>query len=147
MWCSHEGFSYFHNPSNAKKVYFMKDMRASMLSHFSCVWHWDLMDRSPPRSSVLGILQARVLEWVTMPSSRGSSWPRDWTRVSFVFCIGRRVLSTSASWEAQIYLFWNRKILKVISLWYDKQKFGPVFESINERSMRIQRKMETFHYH
>ena len=33
----------------------------------------------PPGSSVHGILQARILEWVTMPSSRGSSQPRDWT--------------------------------------------------------------------
>jgi len=36
----------------------------------------------PPGSSVHGILQARVLEWVAMPSSEGSSWRRDQTRVS-----------------------------------------------------------------
>ena len=35
------------------------------------------MDYSPPGSSVHGILQARILEWVSMSSSRGSSWPRD----------------------------------------------------------------------
>ena len=35
------------------------------------------MDCSPPGSSVHGIPQARILEWVTMPSSRGSSQPRD----------------------------------------------------------------------
>ena len=40
------------------------------------------MDCSPPGSSVNGILQARMLEWVTLPSSRGSSPPRDQTRVS-----------------------------------------------------------------
>ena len=34
-------------------------------------------DQSPPGSSVLGILQARILEWVVLPSSRGSSLPRD----------------------------------------------------------------------
>ena len=39
----------------------------------------DPMDCSPPGSSVRGILQARILEWVAMPSSRGSSWPRDRT--------------------------------------------------------------------
>ena len=50
------------------------------------------MDCSPPGSSVHGILRARVLEWAAMPSSRGSSWPRDWTRISYVSCIGRRVL-------------------------------------------------------
>ena len=37
----------------------------------------------------MGILQARILEWVAMPSSRGSSQPRDQTHT---FCIGRRVL-------------------------------------------------------
>ena len=47
------------------------------------------MDRSPPGSSVHGILQARILEWVAMPSSRGSSWPRVRTCAS---CIGRQVL-------------------------------------------------------
>ena len=56
------------------------------------------MDRSPPDSSVHGILQARILEWVAMPSSRGSSQPREETLVSYVSCISRRVrvLITSA---------------------------------------------------
>ena len=40
------------------------------------------MDCSPPGSSVHGILQARILEWIAMPSSRGSSQPRDRTQVS-----------------------------------------------------------------
>ena len=40
----------------------------------------------------MGILQARILEWVTMPSSRGSSQPKDQTGISYVSCIGRRVL-------------------------------------------------------
>ena len=51
-----------------------------------------LCNCSPPGSSVHGILQARVLKWVAMPSSRGSSWPRDWTRISYVPCLGRWVL-------------------------------------------------------
>ena len=50
------------------------------------------MDHRPPGSSVHGILQARILEWVAMPSSRGPSRPRGWTHISFVSCIGRRVL-------------------------------------------------------
>jgi len=50
------------------------------------------MDCSLPSSSVHGILQARILEWVAVPSSRGSSWPRDRTWISHVYCIGRRVL-------------------------------------------------------
>ena len=42
------------------------------------------MDCSPPGSCVHGILQARVLEWIAMPSSRGSSQPRDHSQVSHV---------------------------------------------------------------
>ena len=40
------------------------------------------MDCNPSGSSVHGILQARILEWVAFPFSRGSSWPRGWTQVS-----------------------------------------------------------------
>ena len=44
----------------------------------------DPRDRSPPGSSVHGILQARILEWVAIPLSRGSSRPRDGTRASHI---------------------------------------------------------------
>ena len=47
---------------------------------------------SPPDSSVHGILQARILEWVATPFSRGSSWPRDRTHVSCVSCSCRWIL-------------------------------------------------------
>ena len=57
----------------------------------SCPTLHDPMDYSPPGSSVHGILQARTLEWVAMPSSRGSSDPRIKPR-SQVSCIGRWVL-------------------------------------------------------
>ena len=49
----------------------------------SCPTLCDSMNCSPPLSCVHGILQARILEWVAMPSSRGSSWPKNWTRVSY----------------------------------------------------------------
>ena len=53
-----------------------------------CLTRCNPMDCSPPGSSVHGILQARILEWVAISFSRGSSQPRDWTQVS---CIaGRR---------------------------------------------------------
>ena len=48
----------------------------------SCLTLCDPTDCSPPGSSVYGILQARTLEWVAMPSSRGLSQPRDGTQVS-----------------------------------------------------------------
>ena len=50
----------------------------------SCSTFCDPMDSSLPGSSVHGILQARILEWIAMPSSRGSSQPRDQTQVSHV---------------------------------------------------------------
>ena len=48
----------------------------------------DPMDYSLPGSSVCGISQSRMLEWVAISASRGSSWPRDWS----VFCFGRQIL-------------------------------------------------------
>ena len=50
----------------------------------SCLTLRDPVDCSPPSSSVYGIPQAGILEWVAMPSSRGSSQPRDWTLVSHI---------------------------------------------------------------
>ena len=52
----------------------------------------DPMDYNLPGFSVRGILQARIPEWVAMPSSKGSSPPRDQTRASCISCIGRWVL-------------------------------------------------------
>ena len=46
------------------------------------------MDYSLSGSSVHGIFQARILEWVAIPFSRGFSWPRNWTNVSYVSCTG-----------------------------------------------------------
>ena len=60
-----------------------------MLSHFSHVWLfatlWTVAHQAPP--FIHGILQARMLEWEAMPSSSGSSWPRDRTCVFCVSCI------------------------------------------------------------
>ena len=58
----------------------------------SCLTLCDPMDYSLPGSSVHGIFQARLLQWVGMPSSRESSQPRDLTLVSYVFGLGRWVL-------------------------------------------------------
>ena len=53
----------------------------------SCLILCEPMDCSPLGSSVNGVLQARILEKVAIPSSKGSSWPRDQTHVSYVSCI------------------------------------------------------------
>ena len=57
-----------------------------------CLTLCDPMNCSPPGSSVHGILQARILEWVAIFSFKGSSWPRNQTHVSCVSCIGRQIL-------------------------------------------------------
>ena len=56
----------------------------------SCPTLCNPMDCSPPGSSVHGILQARILEWVAIPFSRGPSQHKDWT---LVFCIAGRFLT------------------------------------------------------
>ena len=66
----------------------------------SCLTLCKPVDCSLPGSSVYGILQARILEWVTISFSRGSSQPRDQTRVSH---IGDRCFNLWATREAQRY--------------------------------------------
>ena len=63
----------------------------------SCLTLCDFMGCSPPGSSVHGILQARILEWAAMPSSRGSSWRRDRTCTS---CIVGGFIYHWAFWRA-----------------------------------------------
>ena len=58
----------------------------------SCPTLCDPMHCSPPGSSIYGILQARILQWIAVPSPQGSSPPRDWTCGSYVSCICRQVL-------------------------------------------------------
>ena len=62
---------------------------SSVVSNF--LWP---MDCSPPGSSVHGILWARILEWVAMLSSKGSSQPRDWTQSSCVASIAGTFFTT-----------------------------------------------------
>ena len=68
----------------------------------SCLTLCHPKDCSPPGSSVHGIFQARILEWVAISSSRGSSQPRDWTCVS---CTNRRILYHWAAREIPSSMF------------------------------------------
>ena len=63
------------------------------MSAQSCQTLSDPMNYSPPGSSVHGIFQARTLQQVAISHSRGSSWPRDQTHVSCIFCIGRQIIT------------------------------------------------------
>ena len=71
----------------------------------SCVSLCDPMNCSPEGSSVHGILQARILKWVAISSSKGSSQPKDWTHVSYVSCSGRGFFTTSATWKPHRYRY------------------------------------------
>ena len=66
-------------------------VRVHALSLQLCLTLSNPMDCSLPGSSVHGVFTARILEWVAMLSSRGSSWPRDQT---WVFCIVARFFTT-----------------------------------------------------
>ena len=70
------------------------------------------MDCSPPGSSVHGIFQVRILEWVAYPFSRGSSWPRDRTQVSH---IAGRFFTIWATREAHVP---NYRIQFYLKSWY-----------------------------
>ena len=59
----------------------------------SCPTLYNPIEGSPLGSSVHGILQARILEWVAMPFSRGSARLRNRTCVSYISCFGSRVLN------------------------------------------------------
>ena len=67
-----------------------------------CPTLWDPTDCSLPGFSVHGISQVRIVEWVAIPFSRGSSPPRDRTQVS---CLAGRFFIISATWEALRWLF------------------------------------------
>ena len=91
-----------------------------------CPTLFDLMDCSPPGSSVHGILQARTLEWAAVSRSRGSSQPRNQTRVS---CIGK--FYQWATREAHLclymyriryihsYIYIPKYLIVVIFWWWD----------------------------
>ena len=81
-------------------------LKVLVLGTQSCLAVCDPMDCSPPASSVNGIPQAKILEWVAIPFSRGSSLSRDQTWVS---CIAGRFFTVWAT----------RKYIRGIKLTYN----------------------------
>ena len=81
-----------------------------------CPTPCDPIDCSPLVSSVHGISQSRILEWVAIPFSRRSSGPKDWTQV---FCIAGRFFTIWATREAQgnvqVYFFFKEKLFFISS--------------------------------
>ena len=83
----------------------------------SCPTPWDPMDYNLPGSSVHGILQARILEWVAIPFSKGScynpeTW--DWTQVS---CIVGRLFTIWATRSPDFHWEWAWYFLFMFKIW------------------------------
>ena len=99
----------------------------------------DPIDSSPPGSSVHGILQARILEWVAMPSSRGSFQPRDRTWGLLYLLHHRRILYRWATREAPSSLhspLLNQASKEMFWIWKNPLNYGIkglfVFNTISE---------------
>ena len=87
-----------------------------MLSHFSHVRLFVTpVDYNLPVFSAHGLFQARILEWVAMSFSRGSSWPRDRIHIS---CIRRQILYLWAAWEAS-----HRRRTATFSCYWQSRKY------------------------
>ena len=104
-------FSLFfhHLYFSRKKVHLADD--AWCVCGQLCPTLYDPIDGSQAPLS-MGLSQARILEWVTISSSWGSSRPRDRTHVSFASCIGKGILYHWATWKAQKVLdpFLNKSL-------------------------------------
>ena len=72
-----------------------------------CLILYDTMDCSPPGFSFHGILQERILEWVAVPSSRGSSWPRAWTCLSYASALAKGSSSLVPPGKPNFSLKWK----------------------------------------
>ena len=110
LWIWHSFESCVKAPFDAKVI--VAFLVASELSDIPQTYQRMTSWITPPGSSVHGILQARILELVAIPFSRGSSWPRDWTPVS---CIAGRFFTPlshqgSPNWTWRQLIF--QKLLK-----------------------------------
>ena len=99
-----------------------------MFATQSCLTLCNPIDYRQPGSSVHGISQARILEQVSISFFRGSSQPRDQTRISCVSCIGRQVLSQpSHQVSPRINCGGGQILFLPVCLWQGRSKGGFVF--------------------
>ena len=103
----------------------------------SCLTLHDPLDYRLPGSSVHRIFQARKLEWVAISSSRGSSWPRNWTCISCVSCIAGRFFTCWAIEEA---------LMGGIDTWFEIQSQGTLGRRKREGPGREVRRSPVSHF-
>ena len=102
-----------------KMIKVVKDyISVCMLSCFRLVWLFATLDCRLPGSSVHGILQARILEWVAIFYSRGSSQPGIEPTTLMSLALAGRFFTTGTIWEAQInmYKYMNLCIYRYVCL-------------------------------
>ena len=131
MWAKYWSFSFSISPSNV-----CSGVRVHWVA--SVMFLWDPLDCSPPGSSVHGILQARILEWFAMPSSKESSWPRDQTCISCNSCIAGGFFMAEP-WEGKPRIFrvstWKSlNLLYLLSL-HMNQKTSDIFPVVQLRCL------------
>ena len=105
---------FIHSHSQAKSVMRRVPLWSRACMHaqsLHCVWLFATPWTAACQGfSVHGIFPSRILEWVAMPSPRGSSWPWDWTYVSG---IGKRLLYRWATEQALVIFFVPKKDHKI----------------------------------
>ena len=121
-----KAFCILH-PSSSERVYWSHCVWSVLVIQL-CPSLCDLMDCNQPGSSVHGISQARILEWVAISFSRGASWPRDRTWVS---CIAGRFFTARATREARSQYYWVyplqwQRACQAISFWPSRFSKGGV---------------------
>ena len=116
--------------------YTLKDVRMCAKSLQSCPAVCDPVDCSLPTSSVHGILQARILEWVYMPSSSGSFLPRNQAHIS---CISGGFFTTEPLGTPYFYLNLESSSFTLLScLWTELYSFLDFFiEFLSKLYMHI----------
>ena len=119
--------SWMSVPKNLQPITYFKTIKNESESEVTqlCLTVCDPIDGRLPGFSVHGIFQARVLEWVAVSFSRGSSQPRDWTQVS---CIAGRCFTIWATREApcsSVYgILWAR-ILECVAIPFSRRSSRP----------------------
>ena len=100
LWVSHYSFTFIQKDNSflapRQKPDFFPGVLACLLNWFSRVWLCATLTVARQDPLSIGILQARILEWFAMPSSKGLPNPG----ISSVSCIAGRFFTISATWEA-----------------------------------------------
>ena len=104
-WCVYHTYShvlYIYYITTYTMIYIYIYILSCWLCAQSCLTLCNPMDCSLPGSSIHGIFQARILEWVAISFCRGSTRPKDRTHLSCVSCLDRQILYHYTTWEVHM---------------------------------------------